>query len=96
MEWPIFKNEYLECLADEQKSGGSKSSQPGYLTALYKHDERIFEDQDFPTLYYKAFPACDYSECKRLRNWYVGLIGKNGVDCYSKNGHAVTVLTRQS
>ncbi|MGR4858296.1 hypothetical protein ABLT32_04305 [Bacteroides pyogenes] len=22
--------------------------------------------------------------------------GKNGVDCYSKNGHAVTVLTRQS
>lgn len=23
-------------------------------------------------------------------------IGKNGVDCYSKNGHAVTVLTRQS
>ena len=24
------------------------------------------------------------------------LIGKNGVDCYSKNGHAVTVLTRQS
>ena len=25
-----------------------------------------------------------------------GKIGKNGVDCYSKNGHAVTVLTRQS
>lgn len=24
------------------------------------------------------------------------LNGKNGVDCYSKNGHAVTVLTRQS
>ena len=24
------------------------------------------------------------------------LYGKNGVDCYSKNGHAVTVLTRQS
>ena len=24
------------------------------------------------------------------------LDGKNGVDCYSKNGHAVTVLTRQS
>ena len=24
------------------------------------------------------------------------LSGKNGVDCYSKNGHAVTVLTRQS
>ena len=24
------------------------------------------------------------------------LAGKNGVDCYSKNGHAVTVLTRQS
>lgn len=23
-------------------------------------------------------------------------VGKNGVDCYSKNGHAVTVLTRQS
>ena len=23
-------------------------------------------------------------------------IGKNGADCYSKNGHAVTVLTRQS
>ena len=22
--------------------------------------------------------------------------GKNGADCYSKNGHAVTVLTRQS
>lgn len=26
--------------------------------------------------------------------WHLG--GKNGVDCYSKNGHAVTVLTRQS
>ena len=24
------------------------------------------------------------------------LPGKNGADCYSKNGHAVTVLTRQS
>ena len=24
------------------------------------------------------------------------IFGKNGVDCYSKNGHAVTVLTRQS
>ena len=23
-------------------------------------------------------------------------LGKNGADCYSKNGHAVTVLTRQS
>jgi len=23
-------------------------------------------------------------------------IGKNGADCYSKNGHAVTDLTRQS
>ena len=23
-------------------------------------------------------------------------IGKNGADCYNKNGHAVTVLTRQS
>ena len=23
-------------------------------------------------------------------------IGKNGADCYSKNGHAVTVLTVQS
>ena len=22
-------------------------------------------------------------------------LGKNGADCYSKNGHAVTVLTRQ-
>ena len=27
---------------------------------------------------------------------YKELNGKNGVDCYSKNGHAVTVLTRQS
>ena len=27
---------------------------------------------------------------------YVAVPGKNGVDCYSKNGHAVTVLTRQS
>ena len=27
---------------------------------------------------------------------YTGLSGKNGADCYSKNGHAVTVLTRQS
>ena len=26
----------------------------------------------------------------------MNLAGKNGVDCYSKNGHAVTVLTRQS
>ena len=26
----------------------------------------------------------------------LGMFGKNGVDCYSKNGHAVTVLTRQS
>ena len=24
------------------------------------------------------------------------LSGKNGADCYSKNGHAVTVLTRKS
>ena len=24
------------------------------------------------------------------------LAGKNGADCYSKNGHAVTDLTRQS
>ena len=24
------------------------------------------------------------------------LSGKNGADCYSKNGHAVTDLTRQS
>ena len=24
------------------------------------------------------------------------VLGKNGADCYSKNGHAVTVLTRQS
>lgn len=31
--------------------------------------------------------------CVRLMLY---LIGKNGVDCYSKNGHAVTVLTRQS
>ncbi len=27
---------------------------------------------------------------------FLSEIGKNGVDCYSKNGHAVTVLTRQS
>lgn len=27
---------------------------------------------------------------------YCTYAGKNGVDCYSKNGHAVTVLTRQS
>ena len=27
-------------------------------------------------------------------NWFFS--GKNGADCYSKNGHAVTVLTRQS
>ena len=26
----------------------------------------------------------------------LGMSGKNGVDCYSINGHAVTVLTRQS
>ena len=25
-----------------------------------------------------------------------GTAGKNGADCYSKNGHAVTDLTRQS
>ena len=24
------------------------------------------------------------------------IYGKNGADCYSKNGHAVTVLMRQS
>ena len=27
---------------------------------------------------------------------YISDIGKNGADCYSKNGHAVTVLTVQS
>ena len=26
----------------------------------------------------------------------LGVRGKNGADCYSKNGHAVTDLTRQS
>lgn len=31
-----------------------------------------------------------------IKNQYVLPNGKNGVDCYSKNGHAVTVLTRQS
>lgn len=29
-------------------------------------------------------------------NFLIQKSGKNGVDCYSKNGHAVTVLTRQS
>lgn len=33
---------------------------------------------------------------KGMANTLESLIGKNGVDCYSKNGHAVTVLTRQS
>lgn len=33
-------------------------------------------------------------EIEQLSN--LQLSGKNGVDCYSKNGHAVTVLTRQS
>ena len=38
----------------------------------------------------------------QIRNYAPNMIqkrkesGKNGVDCYSKNGHAVTVLTRQS
>ena len=30
------------------------------------------------------------------REDYKRQIGKNGADCYSKNGHAVTVLTVQS
>ena len=28
--------------------------------------------------------------------WMAYIFGKNGADCYSKNGHAVTVLTVQS
>lgn len=41
IEWPIFKDDYLEWLADEQKSGVVKSSQPGYLSAITKLVEYI-------------------------------------------------------
>ena len=36
------------------------------------------------------------TETKKDKKAYTDFRGKNGVDCYSKNGHAVTVLTRQS
>lgn len=34
--------------------------------------------------------------CDSVANITWLLFGKNGADCYSKNGHAVTDLTRQS
>ena len=42
------------------------------------------------------FPSTEkYALCDQIRRAAVS-IGKNGADCYSKNGHAVTDLTRQS
>ena len=40
--------------------------------------------------------AANLTARKQLVRFRRALSGKNGVDCYSKNGHAVTVLTRQS
>ena len=44
----------------------------------------------------KALKKIVYSYCCGIDPQEKASYGKNGADCYSKNGHAVTDLTRQS
>ena len=53
-------------------------------TAAFAHTQRLQGDLSLRSYLYVYL---------RDKEW---MNGKNGADCYSKNGHAVTVLTRQS
>ena len=57
---------------------------------LQRHDGTDCSATMVPFTVLRMVPIQRY--CQKL----CSKIGKNGVDCYSKNGHAVTVLTRQS
>ena len=71
------------------------------LYALY-HEGGIYMDTDVlvkksfdSLLQYGCFTAIEYHP-EMIETDTEAKTGKNGADCYSKNGHAVTVLTVQS
>lgn len=60
------------------------------IQVVAKDDGKYRVEKSFGSSRDEAILASLEQKVKCNRN------GKNGADCYSKNGHAVTVLTRQS
>ena len=103
----IFVSKYAKYYPEGYKEGyeqqKSTSDRMNYVHAMIKRYQVnayliVDEYDNFTNNVLNKHGEAVYHAMTHAEGFYRELFkrGKNGADCYSKNGHAVTVLTRQS